>query len=161
MSSLIAINPVRLSSIWWLQHEHARTQTFNLIELWLALRDAVHTSPNSLLWLFTWHHCLRLTVIIPSSTSSMSLAHSSSPQTESSRPKQDIRYANSIHFRFLNNRLWTYRVGFLWKVRLVFAAERQLQPTETLQFRDSNRISKEIISFQIKNITRFRWCEGP
>ena len=90
----------------------------------------------------------------------MSSAQSSTPQTESSRPKQNTLYANSMYFYFLNNRLWTYRVGFLWKVCLVFAAERQLQPTKIFQFRDSNRISKEIISFQIKNIIRLSRCEG-
>ena len=58
------------------------------------------------------------------------------------------------------SRLWTYWVGFLWKVCLVFAAERRLQPTVLFQFRDSNQISKEIISFQIKNIIRLRWSEG-
>ena len=92
---------------------HARTRTFNLTELWLALRDAVHTLPNSLLRLFTRHRCLRLTVTIPSSTSNMSSAQSPTPQTESSRPKQNTLYANSMYFCFLNDGLWTYQAGFL------------------------------------------------
>ena len=71
-------------------------------------------------------------------------------------------YSTQILRTFVSwaSRLWMSRVEFLWKVRLIFAAERRLQPTDMFQFRDSNRVSKEIISFQIKNITRLRWCEG-
>ena len=52
---------------------------------------ALHLAPSSI-----------LTVTIPTSTSNMSLAQSSTPQTESSKLKRDIRYANSTYFCFLN-----------------------------------------------------------